>query len=369
MLRSTLLTIILSLMLAACGGGGSDQTNPPNTVVAKGTRILAIDVTEAETTDYDTAVDKAANAGAEMINLSLSWTTIETSPGVYDNSFLSIADIYYPLKGIPVNLSLQTINTNQKEVPSDLQAVNFDDPVMISRFKTLLDFVFAEIPNVTLNSLAIGNEIDAYLVTDAQKWAQYQNFYTEVSAYARTKQPGLKIGTKATYAGITSYAQNELLAMNALSDVVMVTYYPLNSDFTVKAPGVVATDFSTLVALYPADPIYMMEVGYPSGALCNSSESLQSDFVREVFEAWDTYNTQIQFISFTWLTDLSGQYVQDLGTYYGLSDPIFLEYLGTIGLRTYSGTGTDKQAFSTLANEASKRGWHNRGQTTFIESS
>ena len=356
MLRNTLLTIISLLMLFACGGGNQD--NPQNNgVVPKGIRMLAIDVTEAEDANYDVAIDKAINAGADITNVSLNWTTIETAPGVYDNTFLSIANLYYPSKGLSINLSLQTINTNQKEVPVDLQALNFDDPVMIARFKQLLDFVFAEIPDLTLNSLIIGNEIDVYLGTDAQKWAQYQTFYTEVSAYARGKRTNLQIGAKATFAGITSSAQNELLSLNAISDVVMVTYYPLNADFTVKDPVVVANDFATLVGLYPADPIYMMEVGFPSGSLCNSSETLQSVFIREVFDAWDTYSTEIPLISFTWLTDLSTQTVQDLGTYYGLNDPVFLEYLGTLGLRTYSGAGTDKQAFTTLADEASKRGW------------
>ena len=354
--RCTIFAIFLPFLLLACGGGGSSSQN--NSVVPKGSRILTIDVTEAEDADYDGAIDTAMNAGAEMTNVSLHWTTIETSPGVYDNSFLSIADIYYPTKGLSINLALQTINTNQKEVPADLQALDFDDPVMIARFKQLLDFVFAEIPNITLNSLIIGNEIDVYLGTDAQKWAQYQSFYSQVSAYARGLWPNLQIGAKATYAGITGPAQNELLSLNTISDLVMVTYYPLNADFTVKDPGVVANDFATLVSLYPSAPIYMMEVGFPSGPLCNSSEMLQSDFIREVFKAWDTYNTEIPLISFTWLTDLSSQTVQDLGTYYGLNDAVFLEYLGTLGLRTYSGSGTDKQAFATLADEASKRGWN-----------
>jgi len=356
MLRSTLLTIILAFSLFACGGG--NQSSPQdNGIVLKGNRMLAIDVTEAEDANYDNAIDKAINAGADITNVSLNWTTIETAPGVYNNSFLSIANLYYPTKGLSINLSLQTINTNQKEVPVDLQGLNFDDPVMIMRFKQLLDFVFSEIPDLTLNSLAIGNEIDVYLGTDAQRWAQYQTFYTEVSAYARGKRANLQIGAKATHAGITGSAQNELLSLNAISDVVMVTYYPLNADFTVKDPGVIANDFSTLVGLYPATPIYMMEVGFPSGPLCNSSETLQSDFILEVFDAWDIYSTEIPLISFTWLTDLSSQTVQNLGTYYGLNDPVFLEYLGTLGLRTFSGTGTDKQAYTTLADEASKRGW------------
>ncbi len=351
-----LITIIFSVLLIANCGGGSGGSNP-DTIAQKGNRILSIDVTVAGDADYDGAFTTATSAGMQVTSLPLNWGDLETAPGIYDNTLLAIADAYYPPKGVAISLSLRTINTNQKEVPADLANTNFDDPVMISRFKQFLDFVFTQIPNLTLNSLSIGNEIDAYLGTDTTKWTQYRTFYDAVSTYARTKRTNLKVGTKSTFAGISNIARTELAALNNSSDVVMVTYYPLNTDFTVKDLVVIANDFQTLVNLYPGKPVYLMELGYPSGTLCNSSDSKQSEFISKVFETWDTYRDEIPMISFTWLNDLSPQAVQDLTTYYGINDPIFSEYLATLGLRTHAGPGSDKPAFTTFKEQANKRGW------------
>ncbi len=344
------------IFLTSCGGGSGDNSSN-NSITLKGNRILSIDITEPGDADFDKAVVSVTDAGFHVTSMALNWGDIETAPGVYDNTLLALANSYYPTKGISISLSLRTINTNQIEIPTDLTATNFDDPVMITRFKQFLDFVFSEIPNLTLSSLSIGNEIDAYLGTDITKWTQYRTFYETVSAYARTKRSDLKVGTKATFGGMTGSMSSQLDLINTASDVIMVTYYPLNSDFTVKDPGIVSSDFQMLAKLYPLKPIYLMELGYPSGAACNSSESKQDDFIKEVFSAWDTYNSQIQLISFTWLNDLSPQTVQDLTAYYGINDASFYEYLATLGLRTHSGSGSDKQAFITLKDEVSKRGW------------
>jgi hypothetical protein len=80
-----------------------------------------------------------------------------------------------------------------------------------------------------------------------------------------------------------------------------------------------------------------------------------------VFEAWDTHAAQIETISFFALTDFSPSYVEELQRYYGFPDPRFAAYLGTLGLRTFPGAGTDKEAFSELRLQASQRGWPTSG--------
>lgn len=136
-----------------------------------------------------------------------------------------------------------------------------------------------------------------------------------------------------------------------------MTYYPLNPDFTVRPADVVANDFAALVLQYPHKPIYLMELGYPGGALCNSSLQKQSAFITAAFNAWDDYRDEIKMINLTWLHDLSSDGIQTLANYYEIDHPNFVEYLATLGLRTYAGSGADKPAFTTLQTEAAARGW------------
>ena len=49
--------------------------------------------------------------------------------------------------------------------------------------------------------------------------------------------------------------------------------------------------------------------------------------------------------------------MNDLGVFYGITDIIFLEYLRTLGVRTWDNDGTNKLAYETILCELSNRGW------------
>lgn len=137
-----------------------------------------------------------------------------------------------------------------------------------------------------------------------------------------------------------------------------MTYYPLESNFTVKAPTAVTGDFDTLVTLYPdtTKPIFVVECGYPSSQSCNSSLQLQQSFIANVFSAWDLQYNHIRAITFFSTTDYSPEEVDTLVKYYGLTnDTIFAGYLGSLGLQTYTLNGTSKPSYNELRCELNSR--------------
>ena len=83
-------------------------------------------------------------------------------------------------KGLKLILTITPIHTNVKVTPSDLKNKTLDDPEVIERYKKLLEFVFAKLPDVELSSLVIGSEMDVYFGEDKNLWAQYLNFFSEV---------------------------------------------------------------------------------------------------------------------------------------------------------------------------------------------
>ena len=58
----------------------------------------------------------------------------------------------------------------------------------------------------------------------------------------------------------------------------------------------------------------------PSGALCGGSEERQAAFVKEIFRWWDEHPTQLELVSFTWLTDIPEDAVEGYLEY--TDDPI-----------------------------------------------
>ena len=106
---------------------------------------------------------------------------------------------------------------------------------------------------------------------------------------------------------------------------------------------------------YTALPIEIREAGYPTSAQNNSSNDLQTQFVNNVFAAWDAHAGRIEYLCFTRLNDLTDAAVAADATYYQITDPRVLAYLQTLGMRTAD--GTEKPAFAALRQAAKARGW------------
>ncbi len=329
------------------------QINPANNQIGVDVSTMPEDITF----NYDSCFVLGKNLGMSRVGLFQTWTALETAPLTYNMLIPDIANIYYPLHDMSIDLTIAPINTNQLEVPADLAGIPFDDPVFIDRFETLLDSIKVHTPDITFSSLIIGSEHDIYFGGNATLWNQYTTFYNAISVYAKTIWPGLNVATELTFNGLTAY--NTLAqALNTNSDYIGISYYPIDNEFKVKPVSVIPEDFETIVSLYPDKSICFYQYGYPSGIICNSSEDLQADFIAQTFTSWDEYAENIKLIDFTWLHDLDIDLVNYYSDYYGIDDPAFLEYLHTLGLRTWDGNGTDKPAFTELECQATLRGFN-----------
>lgn len=342
----------------------------------RGDRTLAWQIDLAENNNYDSAFAYGLDACMESVHLFFRWTDLEPDTAEFStsfiNNFLDIVDIYYPAYGMPIELQIAPTNTGVKEVPSELMTRSFDDPDLINRFKIMLDTLFAHLPNVTFSALNIGNESDLNFGADPLQYDQFSVFLNEVSQHAKDLYFNLHgsellVGTTFTHHGLVAGATADLCAsVNEDMDIVSVTYYPLNSDFTMMPASVVATDFEELVERYPDENqgIYFVECGSSSSLVCNSSETLQADFWSAVFEAWDTHQDHIKYLTVFKSTDWSQELVDELSTYYNLDDPIFKEYLRTLGLRTWEGNGSSKEAYHQVLCELEARSWCDVNCTT-----
>ncbi|MFN8372154.1 MAG: hypothetical protein U0694_04670 [Anaerolineae bacterium] len=321
----------------------------------RGERILCIDLNEAQGVDYQEAFDLALSVGNQNVNLSFDWRDLEATPGTIASDIFPIINLFYPVYDMPVSLFIRPISTGLKVVPADLVDVAFDEPQMIARFEAIVDYVFAQTPDTSVTTLIIGSEIDAYLGSDARLWAQYTTFFREIRDYIKADHPDVLVATEGLFVGMTGDARRYFDEIQQYADVVGVSYYPTQPDFSVRAPDAVHEDFARLVELYGAKPIHIFQLGYPSSEVLNSSEEMQAQFVREVFAAWDEQAAHILFIKFTWMHDISPETLAGFEAYYSYSAEEFVAFLSTLGLRTYE--GEDKLAWTALQEEAQARGW------------
>jgi hypothetical protein len=349
------------------------------TAVPRGDRILSIDLNVAEGRDYPTTFEMAQSMGIEDVNLSFDWRDLEPQPGQFTNEMFPIINLFYPAYGMPVSLFIRPISTGVNTMPEDLVGKRLDDPDVIARFAGVIDYTFEQTPDTQIRVIIIGSEIDAYLGSDADAWQQYLTFFKAARDAIKAKNPAVLVASEGLYAGMMGDLQPFFEQLHALADVIGVSYYPLNADFSPRSPDTVSADFAALLEVYPDQPVYFFQLGCPSSPeiqsseelqaefitlgtagttyskKIQSSEELQAEFIRQVFAAWDQYADRIKYIKFTWLYDVSAATVSFFETYYSYSAPGFAAYLGSLGLHYQD--GTPKLAFAALQEEVRARGW------------
>jgi len=351
------ITIWLLAFAGILAGCEEDQRQP----VARGNRKAGIHITQAQNNSYAEEIDRVKELGAEVIPLTLPWTFMETGSG-FDKTFPELINSYYPAQGFTVSLNITPIYAVSRSLPPDLIDKPFNDPMVITRFKALLDSLHKWMPDANINNFVLGLEVDNYLSSHPQEWLQYKALYDSGIVHVKKLWgASMPVGVETTW-GYTVYTnKDEILELNENSDLMVLSYYPNESDFTVKAPSRVHEDIEMVLDLYPEIPTFIVETGYQTSTACNSSEEKQAQFIREMFALWDKHPERINFMGFLWLTDLSDQVTEQYVNDYGLTNFPHLEafrgYLQTTGLRTWANNGTDKKGYAQLEQELQRRGW------------
>jgi len=289
--------------------------------------------------------------------LSLNWDDVEVADGVYqDPNGVLAAMEFYETNSISLLLTFAVINTVERTTPDHLDAYDWNAPELIASFNNMADWVFSRLPSeLNVVGVAVGNEVNFVLVDD--QWTQYGEFFQEASTHLHAIDADLEVGVKCTvYGGLFGITGSQIKALNEHTDVVMLNYYLQDQQFQVRPPITVHNDFVTISNNFLYRDVWLTEVGYQSGSeFCLSSEDLQAAFYHELFTAWDTHKVFFRYLMVDWLNDVSREQLAQWEEYYGSSDQAFLEYLGTLGLRTHD--GQDKNAWIQLKAETGPRGW------------
>ena len=353
------------IFLMACGGGGGNSQFAPDSPPSQGGRILGMDIKSVPSVTYGSAYVQAVDLGVREVSVSLDWALLEPTEGNYDNTLPDIIEVFYPNQNADLTLVLRPLDTPGPSVPADLAGLAFDEPAVITAFENFLTNLHARLPTLNasgrLKWIHVGNEIDANLGVDAEKWSQWQTFFNAAKAKIESLWGAeIEVSSIIQFSGLKDSAKRaRYYDLLPSLDSAALTYYPLKSDFTMEVPSIVATDFNTMVELIQGKAIILQECGYASSSVNGSSESAQADFISAVFNAWDDHDDRIKLIDFAWQYDVSestaDQWVIDYGMSGNLYENTFKHYLWSIGLHNHD--SSEKLAMQRLRDELQLRAW------------
>ncbi len=351
----------------------SDNTIIPQ-IVRKNSRVLGLDFGDSPSNGIR-APKLARELGAEATMLPLVWSFLESAPGVFDGpqaQLLRAINDDLAADGFVAHLTVSPIVEDQLTIPTDLAqalregTIRFNDPVFVARFKGLLHFVRSALPDLPVIVLDIGHEVDRYLVVqpDPQFWGDFHHFLGQVSPYARALWGGqVAIAVNASHRGLMTQPSASLMdALNTAADVVSVTYFPRNPNFTAIAPQSVHGQIEELLGQYPDKAFAFQSVGYPTSPALFSSATMQSQFLHAFFQVWDQNAERVRSACFTRLYDwtLQRALAEAVRPIHGAT-PQTIEkataYFQTLGLRAFEGAGAAKTGYHSLRNLAFERNW------------
>ncbi|MBL1438096.1 MAG: glycosyl hydrolase 53 family protein [Rhodobacteraceae bacterium] len=311
-------------------------------------QTIGIAITESNANNYDADVNQALRAGATITSLTLFWDeAMQGNTYAPELDWPSIANSYYPSKNMGLVLSLAVIDTVADRRPEALRALPFDDPRVISAFIAYATEVLSRLEDTNLVTISIGNEVDGVLTT-AQSWDEFSNFFKAAKAAVQAIRPGAPIGFTTQWHAFQGPHRTSALEANTTADAIFINYYPLDSGFHVLPPEGIATQLDGMIAMAAGKPVFLTETGYPSGG-CGASEALQTQYFQELFSALETRKAEIPLTMLVWLHDRPAEELAFYNEYYGVSNPCFSSYLGTLGLRSH--TGQNKPAFTWLIQQ------------------
>ena len=354
LLRSVRSRVAVGLTLfavVALGCGAPHNTGPtqpatpltslPSLPPSNGVPLLGISAVPRlqptpKTQDYLDAFDLVRRADARADLEFATWADLESSAGL--TRLTDALNYQGNSRGLELLVGIKVIDTTVKATPADLTAAAFDSPELKRRFHTLIDALKPSI-NPHVRYLSIGNEVDAYLGAHPGQWDAYLRFYADAVSYVHSTLPGVQVGVTSTYGGASGSTAGRIAELNRLSDVEILTYYPLGAGYIPRPPSTVRADLAAMVTLAGKLPLVLQEVGYPSDARLGSSEQAQSAFVAEVLSAWRTAGAKIPLLNWFALHDFTTDLCDQQTRYYGLpNDPNFGAFLCSLGLRRADGT-------------------------------
>jgi hypothetical protein len=239
---------------------------------------------------------EAISKGMAVDNIQLDWERLEPKPYQYNKQLLEDALISNQASGLNTLVVISTIDSEGFTLPEDLldassgtgfaYGVAFDDPVIVKRFKKLLDWVVPMIVKHGGWGLSVGNEPGDYITDTPSTEQSVVNFLAAARDHAHLIDSNLAI-TMSLSQELLERGETFHFRILENCDFANFNYYGVTSDYFADDPAKVDQEIDQMLHAVGNKPLYLQELGAPSGykngSPMNASPTKQKQFLESVF--------------------------------------------------------------------------------------
>jgi hypothetical protein len=315
--------------------------------------------------DYWTS---ALNAGMDTQVVAFNWNELEPTKGTYNKQLLQSRLAQAEAESTAPMLMLTGPQTDEMALPHDLDGRegfalrygrSIDDPVIVERYKQLLDWVVPMLSAFNGWAIVVGNEVDMRLQKEPAQAASYLNFLKAARDHVHWINPDMAVAMTVTAAPVY-LADPMILPFIAESDFASYTFY-CDASWSGWMEPTLDFVMPYLQASANQKPIVFQEFGCASGYVDGrpsgiaNSPAIQAEFTEAFIKVVDR-TPQVRAAYAYQLSDLSSA---EIDYYLALGDTYLvtkeqrdywtghIELLGTLGL-CENDTGTTKPAWQKL---------------------
>ncbi len=285
--------------------GGSDATleavspHPQFGAALDYATLLAAVEDDGGVADLNAAVQRATRLGFGLMQTpKAAWSDLELSRTVFAWRSLDLLADAARAAGIGIVASLGTILDPSREDPVcnpvDLQARDFQD--LWPRYQRFLDLYFERYGDVIRMAVLRTERCAPYFESNPQRLRSYREFLQSAAAHWKKIAPGVPLSLGVDF--LDSPKLVHLLAEGV--DRLAVGFDP---SATHVHPRYLREEVVKLLALCAGRKVALMETGFPSSQMVDSSEERQAQFVRELFDALQLSRTTLEWITWWSLRD------------------------------------------------------------------
>lgn len=295
---------------------------------------------------YISALRTQIRLGLDGGCTTIKWDEYESQKGKPLSDYLGVVK----LTNQQTLITISTIDTIKRRLPSDVQDLEWTDGKLRMRFDAFLR-EFAPKLDKRVKWISLGNEVNAYLEQHPAEVEQYIDFLAKSRSLIKSLRSDIQVGVTVTCMdGIRN--RSLVKRLTDPMDIAVFTYYPMDG-LKVADTAAAAGHFDFMSGVAGTKPIILQEIGYPSSLVCGSSDDKQAGFVKAIFVQLDRMRGRIPLAIYFIQSDFGPSLMKLMESYYGLSDPSFLAFLRTLGL--CDETGKPKAAWKVFASEVQKR--------------